>query len=371
MKKISFVFGTRPEAIKLAPVIIALKGSARVVVNVCITAQHRHMLDQVLNEFAILPDVDLNIMQPDQRLSELTARAITSLSTYLEEHRPDYVVVQGDTTTTFAATLAAFYLKIPVAHVEAGLRTWDKFSPFPEEINRVLTSRIADLHFAPTPLSKANLIKEGVDERSIVVTGNTVVDALLTARKRILTDPPEIPSLPKEVYRNDGKQMVLITGHRRENFGDGFGRICKAISLLAEKFSDVNFVYPVHLNPNVHGPVFALLGNMKNIFLIEPLSYFQFVSVMIRSSVILTDSGGVQEEAPSLGRPVLVMRDLTERPEGVESGTLKIIGTDVDRIVTGVSEMLRNPVALNVVNPYGDGRSADRICEAMFKALHI
>ncbi len=371
MKKISFIFGTRPEAIKLAPVILKLKDSSRVAVHVCITAQHRQMLDQVLTEFSIHPDVDFNIMEPNQSLSELTANAITSISKYLEEYKPDLVVVQGDTTTMFAATLTAFYHKIPVAHVEAGLRTWNKFSPFPEEINRVLTTKIAELHFAPTPLSKANLIKDGVDEPSIVVTGNTVIDALLIVRDKILKRLPEIPSLPNDVYGNSGKKMVLITGHRRENFGEGFDRICTAISQLADRFGDVNFVYPVHLNPNVHGPVFKVLGNKKNIFLIEPLSYLPFVSLMMRASVILTDSGGVQEEAPSLGKPVLVMRDVTERPEGVESGTIKIIGTHVDRIVAEVSTMLENNATVNVVNPYGDGKASERIIDALFKVLQM
>ena len=324
------------------------------------------MLDQVLEVFEVAPDVDLNLMQPDQTLAGLTARVITAIDQYLAEYKPDMVIVQGDTTTSFCAALAAFYRRIPVGHVEAGLRTWNKFSPFPEEINRTITSRIADLHFAPTQWAKENLLKEGVPEDRIFVTGNTVIDALHIAIEKVRKNPPAIPSLPKELLNGDSqKPVVLITGHRRENFGAGFESICQAISELSKRFPDVAFVYPVHLNPNVRKPVFDILSGRDNVYLIEPLSYLPFVALMNRSRLVLTDSGGVQEEAPGLGKPVLVMRDTTERPEAVTAGTVKLVGTDRRMIVDEVSTLLTDEKSYtamaNAVNPYGDGNACQRI----------
>ena len=334
--------------------------------HVCVTAQHREMLDQMLAVFGVVPDVDLSIMQPNQTLSALTSRAITAIDGYLTENKPDMVIVQGDTTTTFCASLTAFYHNIPVGHVEAGLRTRNKFSPFPEEINRVLTSHIADYHFAPTELSKENLLKEGISEGNVFITGNTVIDALFFAIEKVKKHPPEIQGLPEHVlnYPKNNK-LVLITGHRRENFGEGFKSICNAIVTLANRFPEVEFVYPVHLNPNVQEPVFHIMSGLKNIHLIGPLSYLSFVALMERSTVILTDSGGVQEEAPSLGKPVLVMRDTTERPEAVDAGTVKPIGTDRMAIIDNVSTLLTDNNAYNAmanaVNPYGDGKATGRI----------
>lgn len=375
MKKISVIFGTRPEAIKLAPVILELKKNIQFEVNVCVTAQHRQMLDQVLKIFEIFPDTDLNIMKPNQTLSQLTANAIISLDDYVKHYGPDLILVQGDTTTVFAASLVAFYHKIPVGHVEAGLRTWNKFSPFPEEVNRVLTTKIADIHFAPTELSKENLIKEGIEESKIYVTGNTVIDALFIAKEKVQKDKPYIPGLDQAIVYNDKRKLVLITGHRRENFGEGFDNICNAISELAKKFGDVLFVYPVHLNPNVREPVFRILGNHTNIFLIEPLSYLPFVALMMRSTIILTDSGGVQEEAPSLGKPVLVMRENTERPEAVIAGTVKLVGTRSDTIIEDTKNLINNNIEYNKmsssVNPYGDGNSSKRIVEILIKYFLI
>jgi len=374
MKKISFIFGTRPEAIKLCPLVLELKKHREFEPHVCVTGQHRQMLDQVLEVFEVAPDVDLNLMQPDQTLAGLTARVITAIDQYLAEYKPDMVIVQGDTTTSFCAALAAFYRRIPVGHVEAGLRTWNKFSPFPEEINRTITSRIADLHFAPTQWAKENLLKEGVPEDRIFVTGNTVIDALHIAIEKVRKNPPAIPSLPKELLNGDSqKPVVLITGHRRENFGAGFESICQAISELSKRFPDVAFVYPVHLNPNVRKPVFDILSGRSNIYLIEPLSYLPFVALMNRSQIVLTDSGGVQEEAPGLGKPVLVMRDTTERPEAVEAGTVKLVGTDRRMIVDEVSTLLTDEKSYtamaNAVNPYGDGQACGRIVTALEQLL--
>ena len=369
MKKISFIFGTRPEAIKLCPLILAMKGYPELQSHVCVTAQHREMLDQVLEVFGVVPDVDLALMQPNQTLAGLASRAIEKIDGYLAEYQPDMVIVQGDTTTVFCAAMAAFYRQIPVGHVEAGLRTWNKFSPFPEEINRVLTTRVADLHFAPTHVSRDNLLREGVDDNNIVVTGNTVIDALHIAVDQVRKKPPLIPGLPANLM--DGqkeKPLVLITGHRRENFGQGFINICEAISTLAERFSDTAFVYPVHLNPNVREPVFRLLGNTDNVYLIEPLSYLPFVALMNRAKLILTDSGGVQEEAPSLGKPVLVTRDTTERPEAVDAGTVKLVGTDKRIIIDNVATLLTDEKTYNAmataINPYGDGKACGRIITA-------
>jgi len=372
MKKISVIFGTRPEAIKLAPVILELKKRRDIVCHVCVTAQHRQMLDQVLDVFDIVPDVDLNLMRPNQSLSGLTSRALEAIDGYLAKSKPDAVIVQGDTTTVFSAALAAFYHKIPVAHVEAGLRTGNLDSPWPEEANRVLTSRLARWHFAPTETNRQNLLREHVPESHIYVTGNTVIDALFIALDKIKAAPPEIPGLPENSldYLGD-RQMVLITGHRRENFGVGFENICKAIAELAHKFPEIEFIYPVHLNPNVRKPVESILrtSGAENIRLIEPLSYLPFVALMNRAHIILTDSGGVQEEAPSLGKPVLVMRDTTERPEAVEAGTVKIVGTDVEKIVNEVSRLICCEDAYSQMtrkhNPYGDGTAAQRIVDVL------
>lgn len=369
-KKISFIFGTRPEAIKLCPLILAMRAQPDFEPHVCVTAQHREMLDQVLEVFGVVPDVDLALMEPDQTLAGLTSRAIARIDDYLTEYQPDMVIVQGDTTTVFCAAMAAFYRQIPVGHVEAGLRMWNKFSPFPEEINRVLTTRVAGLHFAPTQVSRDNLLRECVDDKNIFVTGNTVIDALHIAVDQVRKEPPLVLGLPADLM--DGqkeKPLVLITVHRRENFGQGFIDICEAISILAERFSDTAFVYPVHLNPNVREPVFRLLSNMDNVYLIEPLSYLPFVALMNRAKLILTDSGGVQEEAPSLGKPVLVMRDTTERPEAVDAGTVKLVGIDKRMIIDNVSTLLTDEKIYNTmataINPYGDGKACERIIEAI------
>jgi len=328
------------------------------------------MLDQVLKVFGVVPDVDLALMQQNQSLSSLTSRAIVAIDHYLSDHKPNMVIVQGDTTTVFCAALAAFYRQIPVGHVEAGLRTWNKLSPFPEEINRVLATRIADIHFAPTATSRTNLLKEGVDDSRIFVTGNTVIDALHIAVERIETNKPKIPGLPARLMNGQkDKPVILITGHRRENHGQGFIDICRAISSLSDKFSDAEFVYPVHLNPNVRKPVFELLSGRDNIHLIEPLSYLPFIAMMDRARIVLTDSGGVQEEAPGLGKPVLVMRDTTERPEAVEAGTVKLVGTDCGVIADNVALLLDNEetynAMANAVNPYGDGKACRHIIEAL------
>lgn len=368
MKKISLIFGTRPEAIKLCPLVLALQDHPDFQPHVCVTGQHREMLDQVLQVFGVTPDVDLDLMEPNQTLASLTGKAVTSVDTYLAEYKPDMVIVQGDTTTVFSAALAAFYRQIPVGHVEAGLRTWNKLSPFPEEINRVLTTRIADMHFAPTPVSQANLLSEGIEDSKVFVTGNTVIDALHIAVDKVRKQQPEIPGLPDDIMASD-KPLVLITGHRRENHGQGFIDICRAISDLSRKFTDTEFVYPVHLNPNVKKPVYELLANHQNIHLIEPLSYLPFIAMMDRAKIVLTDSGGVQEEAPGFGKPVLVMRDTTERPEAVDAGTVKLVGTDYDVIVDNVSALLSDKAAFDqmahAVNPYGDGKACERILSAL------
>ncbi len=364
MKKISIIFGTRPEAIKLSPVILELKKHPKFKVNICVTAQHREMLDQVLEVFKIKPNTDLNLMKSNQPLSDFTARAIKAIDEYLTTYKPDLVLVQGDTTTAFISSLVAFYHKIKIGHIEAGLRTWDKFSPFPEEINRVLTSKLADVHFAPTNLSKKNLIKEGINEEKIFVTGNTVIDALFIAKKIINRRNIKINGLPENIL-SDNKDIVLITGHRRENFGEGFRNICSAIAKLAHNFKDTFFIYPVHLNPNVRKPVYNILANKGNIFLIKPVSYLQFITLMDKAKIILTDSGGVQEEAPSLGKPVLILRENTERPEAAFAGTAKIVGTNSKQILSEAkkllndsSEYLKMPFK---VNPYGDGKAAKNI----------
>jgi len=374
VKKVSIIFGTRPEAIKLCPLVLALQEHAEFEAHVCVTAQHREMLDQVLETFDIVPNVDLGLMQVNQQLASLASRAISAVDSYLVEYKPDIALVQGDTTTVFCAALASYYHRIPVGHVEAGLRTWDKFSPYPEEINRVLASHIADYHFAPTAWARENLLKEDVPAERIYVTGNTVIDALHIAVEKVRAKTPVIPALPKELTCSDSEQpIILITGHRRESFGQGFKNICTAIGKLARRFKETAFVYPVHLNPNVREPVFRLLGGLKNVYLIEPLSYLPFVLLMDRSTVILTDSGGVQEEAPSLGKPVLVMRETTERPEAVDAGTVKLVGTNVEKIIENTSILLTDNQAYTAmtkaVNPYGDGKACGRIIDVLRENL--
>lgn len=377
MKKLLFVFGTRPEAIKMAPLIREFgKFPDLFVVKVCVTGQQREMLDQALSLFQIVPDYDLQIMQPGQDLCGITSRVLTGLNEVLEIVIPDLVVVQGDTTTTFAAALSAFYRKIPVVHIEAGLRTFDKFSPWPEEMNRCLTSRLATWHFAPTEKAKQNLVNENIPDDQIIVSGNTVIDALQWIVKRIHDgDIPEaeiIRSLCHDGYDtsrlHDNRKLILITGHRRENFGEGFRNICHAIRNISVKYPDIDLVWPVHLNPNVSYPVRDILGEEsanKNVFLIKPLNYISIVYLMDKSYLVLTDSGGIQEEAPALGKPVLVMRDTTERPEGVEAGTVKLVGTDCDKIESEVSSLLTDPVLYKrmsqALNPYGDGNAAEKI----------
>lgn len=371
-RKVCVIFGTRPEAIKLCPVVLALKANPVFDCKVCVTGQHREMLQQVLDVFGVVPDKDLALMRPNQTLGGLTSRAIAAIDEYLAEEKPDVVMVQGDTTTVLAGALAAFYHHIPVAHVEAGLRTWNMQSPWPEEANRVLTTRLAKWHFCPTENNKTNLLKEGVPEKDIFVTGNTVIDALIMAKDMVASNPPEIGGLSQDLMKSD-ERMVLITGHRRENFGEGFEHICMAIRNLAERFPETHFVYPVHLNPNVREPVGRILGCHcgKNVHLIEPQSYLPFVALMNRAYLILTDSGGVQEEAPSLGKPVLVMRDTTERPEAVTAGAVKIIGTNQDSIERGTALLLNDTVEYKkmstAVNPYGDGKAVARIVSILEK----
>ena len=376
------VFGTRPEAIKMAPLVKAFqKDTDNFQTIVCVTGQHREMLDQVLDIFEITPDYDLNIMKQGQDLYDVTARVLTGLRDVLKESHPDIVLVHGDTTTSMAAALAAFYQQIPVGHVEAGLRTHNIYSPWPEEINRQLTGRIATYHFAPTPLSKRNLLAEGVAEEQIFVTGNSVIDALYWVVDKIKHNDKLQKELEKVLYKanydvrrlDSGRKLVLITGHRRENFGEGFISMCKAIKTLTEKYPGVDFVYPMHLNPNVRRPIHEVFGedlsDLSNMFFIEPLEYLSFVYLMEKSTLVLTDSGGIQEEAPGLGKPVLVMRDTTERPEALEAGTVKLVGTDYDNIVNEVSRLLDDEVYYDkmskAVNPYGDGRSCRRIVKEL------
>ncbi len=377
MKKVLVVFGTRPEAIKLAPVIFALRREASFIdCRVCVTAQHRVLLDQALAIFDIAPDIDLDLMRPNQSLSEFTARAILALDRCYASEKPDLVLVQGDTTTVLCATLAALYHHVPVGHVEAGLRTGDLYAPWPEEANRKLTSHIAVLHFAPTQTSRLHLLGEGIPPGRIHVTGNTAIDALFLAIERLDGAPLQIPGIsPETVDRWRDGPVVLITGHRRENFGAKFESICNGIARLSERFPHIPFVYVVHLNPNVRGPVMRILGESgsANVHLVDPLPYLPFVSLMKRSTLILTDSGGVQEEAPSLGKPVLVMRDVTERPEAVDAGTVKLVGSDFRRIVSEAYRLLTDPKAYATMarahNPYGDGRAAERILKACAEFL--
>lgn len=382
MKTVMLVFGTRPEAIKMAPLVKEFQKHPETFKTVvCVTGQHRQMLDQVLQLFEITPDYDLNIMKQGQDLYDVTARVLTGMRDVLKEAQPDVVLVHGDTTTSTAAALAAFYQQISVGHVEAGLRTHNIYSPWPEEMNRQITGRIATYNFAPTPLSKANLLREAVAEESITVTGNTVIDALYWVVNKIKEDKAlndELKGLLAQagydVTRLDsGKKLVLITGHRRENFGDGFINMCTAIKDLTLKYPDVDFVYPMHLNPNVRKPIHEVFGEdlngLGNMFFIEPLEYLSFVYLMEKSNIVLTDSGGIQEEAPGLGKPVLVMRDTTERPEALEAGTVKLVGTDYNKIVSEVSQLLDDQAHYDAmskaVNPYGDGLACGRIAETL------
>ena len=371
-KKVLVVFGTRPEAIKMAPVVRALSNDNRFESKVCVTAQHREMLDQVLDLFEITPDYDLNLMKAGQTLPEVTSGILLELTPVLKEFKPDVVLVHGDTATTFSASLAAYYEQIAVGHVEAGLRTGDIYSPWPEEGNRKLTGALTKYHFAPTDTSKANLLKEDYAEESIFITGNTVIDALLMVKQQI-EDNTELSSTLAEQFSmlDESKKLILVTGHRRESFGGGFERICEALAQTAKNHPDCQILYPVHLNPNVQEPVNRILKSINNIYLVEPQQYLPFVYLMNRANIILTDSGGIQEEAPSLGKPVLVMRDTTERPEAVDAGTVKLVGTDVVKITTALNELLENDIAYKEMsrahNPYGDGKACQRICDILAK----
>ena len=386
MKKVILVFGTRPEAIKMAPLVKEFqKHPKEIQTIVCVTAQHREMLDQVLQIFNIVPDYDLNIMKSGQDLYDVTTRVLLGMRDVLKEVQPHLVLVHGDTTTSTASALAAFYQQIPVGHIEAGLRTHNIYSPWPEEMNRQITGRIATYNFSPTPLSRQNLLDEGVAEDDITVTGNTVIDALHLVVNKIKDDKnlgqqltAELKDYGYDVTRlDDGRKLVLITGHRRENFGDGFKNICHAINSLSKRYPGVDFVYPMHLNPNVRKPIHEEFGdsldNLGNLFFIEPLEYLSFVFLMEKSHIVLTDSGGIQEEAPGLGKPVLVMRDTTERPEALDAGTVKLVGTDYDKIVEQVSNLLDNENAYNEMsranNPYGDGQACERIVSHIINHL--
>lgn len=366
-RRVSLVFGTRPEAIKLCPVVRALSESNHLAPHICVTGQHRELLDQVLAAFDVKADVDLRVMTPNQTLAALSSKLLTSIDEYLVSHAPELVLVQGDTTSTLCAAMAAFYRRIPVAHVEAGLRTGNLGSPFPEELNRVVTSRIAALHFAPSEASRDNLLREGVNPNTIWVTGNTVVDALLMAISKVSAAPVCVPGVPESILV-DGRTVVLVTGHRRENIGQGFEAICLAIRELADRFRDAAFIYPVHLNPSVRQSVFRILEGVANVHLVEPLEYLPFVRLLQRSSLVLTDSGGVQEEAPALGKPVLVLRDTTERPEVVAVGAARLVGTSTQAIVSAATEILQQETirqAMSVpASPYGDGNASGRIVAA-------
>ncbi len=382
MKTAMLVFGTRPEAIKMCPLVKEFqKHPEEFKTIVCVTGQHREMLDQVLKIFDVVPDYDLNIMKQGQDLYDVTSRVMLGLRDVLKEVKPDVVFVHGDTTTSTAAAIAAFYQQIPVAHIEAGLRTYNIYSPWPEEINRQLTSRIATYNFAPTPLSKANLLKENVNETSITVTGNTVIDALYMVVDKIKNDADLSKELESNLLKAGydvnrvacGKKLVLITGHRRENFGDGFISMCTAIKDLTQKYPNVDFVYPMHLNPNVRKPIHEVFGvdleNLGNMFFIEPLEYLNFVYLMEKCTIVLTDSGGIQEEAPGLGKPVLVMRDTTERPEALDAGTVKLVGTSYEKITSEVSKLLDDQsyydTMSKAVNPYGDGLACGRVVDTL------
>lgn len=370
VKKVLLVFGTRPEAIKMAPLVKVLQANPAFDARVCVTAQHRQMLDQVLELFDIQPGFDLNLMKPGQDLTDITTGVLQGLKTVFAQWMPDVVLVHGDTSTTFGASLAAFYQRISVGHVEAGLRTGNLYSPWPEEANRKLTGVLARWHFAPTHTSRDNLLREGVNSAAVHVTGNTVIDALLQVRDKVATDERlQQEFADKFSFLDANKRLILVTGHRRENFGGGFERICEALARIATENENVQVLYPVHLNPNVQEPVKRLLGDIGNVYLIEPQDYLPFVYLMNRSTIILTDSGGIQEEAPSLGKPVLVMRDTTERPEAVVAGTVKLVGTDVDMICREVMNLLNNAEAYQAMafshNPYGDGQACQHIANAL------
>lgn len=373
-KKVLTVFGTRPEAIKMAPLVQALCEDSRFDAKCCVTAQHREMLDQVLHLFDIYPDYDLNVMEPGQSLNDISAKILIELKPVLQDFKPDIVLVHGDTSTTFAASLAAYFEQIPVGHVEAGLRTGNLYSPWPEEANRKLTGALTKFHFTPTAVSKVNLLKENCMEDDIHVTGNTVIDALLSVTKRFDCQP----ELRKEMiehfpFLDEDKKLILVTGHRRESFGEGFEKICEALATIAKDHPEVQILYPVHLNPNVRRPVNRILSNLDNVYLVEPQKYLPFVYLMNRAYLILTDSGGIQEEAPSLGKPVLVMRETTERPEAVSAGTVKLVGTKVDIMVSSVKELLKDRDKYEQMsvahNPYGDGLASRRILEVLASRL--
>ncbi len=372
-KKIMVVFGTRPEAIKMAPLVKEISNNKALDLRVCVTGQHREMLDQVLEIFQIKPDYDLNLMKSGQSLNDITSSILINIKCILQEYKPDLVLVHGDTATTFAVSLAAYYEKISVGHVEAGLRTGNIYSPWPEEANRKLTAVLAKYHFAPTFSSKENLIREGCVPDNIIVTGNTVIDALHLAKEKINNDIQLSDKLKQEFsFLEPEKKIILVTGHRRESFGKGLEDICDALAIIARSYKDIQIIYPVHMNPNVRGPVNRLLSNINNIYLIEPLQYLPFVYLMDKSYIILTDSGGIQEEAPSLGKPVLVMRDTTERPEAILAGTVALVGTDKNKITEKVKELIENTEVYKKMsaaqNPYGDGKSCQRIVNAILKA---
>ncbi|MCG5548921.1 non-hydrolyzing UDP-N-acetylglucosamine 2-epimerase [Halorhodospira halochloris] len=369
--RILTVFGTRPEGIKLAPVIRALRSSPEITGKVCVTGQHREMLDQVLALFGIVPDHDLGVMRPGQDLTGVTTEILTGLRSVLEEEAPDFVLVHGDTTTTFAASLAAYYQQIPVGHVEAGLRTGNRYAPWPEEMNRRLTGALAEHHFAPTDRARDNLLREGIAAEQIAVTGNTVVDALLTVVGRLDQEPQLRAEAEQRFdFLDPSRRLIVVTGHRRESFGEGFRNLCEALRRIADR-DDVEIVYPVHLNPNVQQPVRETLADHPRVHLLEPMDYLPFVALLNRAELIITDSGGIQEEAPSLGKPVLVTRETTERPEAVSAGTVRLVGTDVERIVGETTQLLDDPAwyrdMARAHNPYGDGKAADRIVERLLK----
>jgi UDP-N-acetylglucosamine 2-epimerase (non-hydrolysing) len=374
--RVLIVLGTRPEAIKMAPLIIRMRAESRIQVQVCVTAQHRQMLDQVLNLFDIVPDFDMNLMQPGQDLTDITTRVLIGLRDVFATSRPDAVLVHGDTSTTLSTALAAYYQRISIGHVEAGLRTNNLYSPWPEEANRKLTSVLTRWHFAPTSKARDNLVAEGVDPSSVHVTGNTVIDALMQVRAKLAANEP-LRAAQQRLFEflDPSRKILLVTGHRRENFGAGFDRICDALARIARKLPDLDIVYPVHLNPNVQEPVKRLLGGIPNVHLIEPLDYLPFVYLMDRSYVILTDSGGVQEEAPSLGKPVLVMRDTTERPEAVTAGTVRLVGTDAEQIYSQTITLLTDESTYQAMalagNPYGDGQACRRITDVMLQSREL
>lgn len=379
MKHVLFVFGTRPEAIKMAPLVLRFKADKMLRTTVCVTAQHRGMLDQVLTLFDICPDIDLDIMKPNQDLFDITSLVLSGLRSVLQNLKPNVVFVHGDTTTTFTASLAAFYCQIPVAHIEAGLRTYNPLSPWPEEMNRQLTARLATYHFAPTESARQNLLSEGISDARIMVTGNTVIDALLYVIGKIESNPDHAKQLANTLrgygypFGIEERRIVLVTGHRRENFGHGFSNICTALKQTALRHADIDVVYPVHMNPNVRSTVHAMLSGIPNIYLIEPLEYEPFVFLMNASSIVVTDSGGIQEEAPSIGKPVLVLRQNTERPEAVEAGTVRLVATDPELICTEITRLLVDPhhymTMSKAINPYGDGKAVELVFSLMCERI--